>query len=508
MTEHCTLWSEKKQIQPVLFTLFRHFKLLFATLFWTVKLYMPKKILKIPLYPLLLVLVSCSAPPSQIEKIVQRGDLRIVTTYGPTTYLIDSDSETGFEYELARLFAEQLNVRLKVIVATNKANMIEILKRGEADIAVGLIKKTYAEDQDLITGPEYQSVTLQVIHKNGFSQPKTLNELSPFQLHMPEGLIRLETLNNLKQEYQDFSWKLHGNQSSSDLIELVQDEQIAYAAVYSNEAILAQQTYPELRTAFAISDPSPLIWVIRKAADNSMQVEIESFYQGIVNSDYLTDLIEYFYGPVNKFDYVDQRRFLERYNTRLPKYELLFKQAAAEYEFDWRFLAAMSYQESHWDERARSPTGVRGLMMLTQNTAQHLKVLNRLDPLQSIMGGAEYFRQMLNAIPERIQQPDRIWLALAAYNIGFAHLEDARVITQKRGGNPDKWQDVKESLPLLGSEQWRKDTLFRTSRGNQAVTYVENIRKYYNTLIQLTHDETAISNEQPARMIQIETLAL
>jgi len=455
-----------------------------------------------------IITAACAPPVSQLESIIQRGDLRIVTTYSPATYLIDSDSETGFEFELARLFAEQLNVRLKVVIASNKANMIDILKRGEADIAVGLVSNTYAEDPDLAAGPEYHSVTKQIIYKNGFSRPRSLEDLYPFQLHIPEGLIRTEILSNLKEEYPEFNWKIHGELSSSDLIELVATDQIAFAAVYSNEAILAQQTYPELRTAFAISEQSPLIWLTRKTSDNSLPEKIDIFYQDVSTNDYLADLIEYFYGPVTKFDYVDQRRFLERYHTRLPRYESLFKQAATRYEFDWRFLAAMSYQESHWDERARSPTGVRGLMMLTLATAAQLNIQNRLDPEQSVIGGARYIRQLINAMPERIPQPDRIWLALAAYNIGFGHLEDARVITQKRGGNPDRWQDVKESLPLLGSQEWRRDTLFGSARGNQAVTYVENIRKYYNTLVQLTHDDTQLNEVEPARLIQFQSRAL
>lgn len=154
-------------------------------------------------------------------------------------------------------------------------------------------------------------------------------------------------------------------------------------------------------------------------------------------------MIEYFYGPVQKFDYVDQRRFISRFASRLPKYEHIFKTTASEFEFDWRFLAAMSYQESHWDERARSPTGVRGLMMLTLDTAKQVGIANRLDPEQSILGGARYIKQLIRRVPERISNPDRTWFALAAYNIGMGHLEDARVITEKNGKNPDKWQDVK-----------------------------------------------------------------
>ena len=457
--------------------------------------------------PLLLAATACFRPDTQLGEIRNRGELRVVTTLSPTTYYIDADSETGFEYELVRLFAEQLKVKLRVITASNKADMIAILKRGGADIAVGLIKRTFAEDQDLVSGPEYYSVNQQVIYKNGFDRPKTPNDLDPFQLHIAEGLVRPETLMKLKEEHPEFNWKFHNDLNSGHLIEQVQNDQIAYAAVYSNELTLAQQTYPELRASFSISEPSPLIWLSMKSADTTLLDEIQTFFKTTNESAFLAELIEYFYGPVKKFDYVDQKRFVERFSTRLPKYMALFKHAAEQYRFDWRLLAAMSYQESHWNARARSPTGVRGLMMLTLDTAKQFNVSSRLDPEQSIMGGTEYIRQLVNSIPERIQEPDRIWFALAAYNIGSGHMEDARIITQKRGGNPDKWQDVRNALPLLRQEKWYKGTLFGYARGNEAVTYVENIRKYYNTMVQLTQEDILLPSV-PDKIIPIEGLAL
>lgn len=455
----------------------------------------------------ILIVAACTAPGTQLGSIRHKGEIRVVTTYSPATYYIDADSESGFEYELVRLFAEQLNVRLQVIAAANKAEMIAILKRGEADIAVGLIKRTYAEDADLVAGPEYYSVTQQVIYKKGLERPTTPDDLGPFQLHVAEGLIRPELLKKVKDEHPEFSWRFHRDLSSTDLIEQVQNEQIAYAAVYSNELTMAQQTYPELRSAFAINGANPLTWLIRRSGDASLLIEIEAFFKDINQSGHLAELIEYFYGPIKKFDYVDQSRFVERYATRLPKYEDLFRHAGELYRVDWRMLAAMSYQESHWNERARSPTGVRGLMMLTMDTARRFNVSSRVHPEQSIMGGAEYFRMLVNSVPERIPEPDRTWLALAAYNIGSGHMEDARKIAQKRGGNPDKWQDVKAALPLLRQEKWYKDTMFGYARGTEAVTYVENIRKYYNAMVQLTQDGIR-PGVNPPRIVQLQASAL
>ena len=150
----------------------------------------------------------------------------------------------------------------------------------------------------------------------------------------------------------------------------------------------------------------------------------------------------------------------------------------------------MSYQESHWNPRAVSPTGVRGLMMITLTTAKQLGVKNRMDPEQSINGGAKYFQKVFKRIPSEIPEPDRTWFTLAAYNIGWGHVEDARKITLTQGGDADRWVDVKERLPLLRQRKYYKSTRYGYARGDEPVQYVDNIRRYYETLVWMTEEES------------------
>ena len=474
---------------------------------WTIPTGIYRQMVRLVL--LTLLVSACTSPDSRMERILEQGKLRIVTAYSPTSYMVEDESESGFEYELARMFAAQLKVQLEVVIAPNKAGMIEMLRQDKADIAVGLLKSTWAGDTELVAGPDYYSVTPQVIYHSSMDKPATPNDLYPFALHVPDGFVSNSVLEQTKQAHPEFGWNIHSDKSGIDLIELLHNEQIAYAATYSNELILAQQSYPELRSAFDLAPASPLIWLTLKSVDTSLQQEINHFFSLINSNGYLGELIDYFYGPVRKFDYMDQRRFVELFHSRLPQYEHLFRQAAESHRFDWRLLAAMSYQESHWNERARSPTGVRGMMMLTLDTAKRMQVSNRLDPAQSIDGGARYIREMIDKVPVRIPEPDRIWFGLATYNIGFGHLEDARILTQKRGGSADKWQDVKESLPLLANEQWYSQTTNGQARGGETVVFVENIRKYYNSLIQLTHEDVSTTSKTaPALPEQITRLQL
>ena len=166
----------------------------------------------------------------------------------------------------------------------------------------------------------------------------------------------------------------------------------------------------------------------------------------------------------------------------------MFKQAADKYELDWKLLAAIGYQESHWDPEAVSPTGVKGLMMLTQVTADSMGVDNREDPKQSIPAGARYFKRLHKRL-KSIQEPDRTWFALAAYNVGYGHLLDARRIVRRQGGNPDRWVDIKEALPLLAQRKWFSQVPHGYARGWEPVQYVSNVRNYLGTLNWLTLDQ-------------------
>ncbi|MDX1657143.1 MAG: transglycosylase SLT domain-containing protein, partial [Candidatus Competibacteraceae bacterium] len=141
-----------------------------------------------------------------------------------------------------------------------------------------------------------------------------------------------------------------------------------------------------------------------------------------------------------------------------------------------------AYQESHWNPRARSPTGVRGLMMLTLATARPLKVSNRLDPAQSVDGGARYLRHLLERLPAEVVKEDRLWFALAAYNVGLGHVLDARTLARRLGRNPNIWSDLKGVLPLLARRQYHRTLEYGYARGSEPVRYVQRIRDFRDIL--------------------------
>ena len=191
----------------------------------------------------------------------------------------------------------------------------------------------------------------------------------------------------------------------------------------------------------------------------------------------------------NKLPSYEIQTFLRHIETRLPYYREEFQQAEKKTGVPWTLLASVAYQESKWNRHAVSPTGVRGLMMLTRSTANDLGIQNRLDPVKSIFGGARYLSSLHKRGPSEIRMPDRMFVALAAYNVGFGHVKDARVLAERLGKDSTKWDDLKEVLPLLSQKEYYEDLPHRYARGSEPVQYVKRIRAYRKILQQIVDQE-------------------
>lgn len=424
-------------------------------------------------------------PLTQLQAIQQRGHINVLTHNSSSTYYHDANGANGFQYQLVKMFADYIEVDLNVIVVDRFSELYSELLFETGDLAVaGLSEQDIFINPNIEYGPAYQQVQQQVVYrKKTNNRIKTLEDIGESPLGVIEGSSHERLLDNLSATATDLKWQIYRDISTDEMIEMVDEGELEFALADSHEIALQRRFFPELRIAFNLGDSKDLRWARKKTSDDSLQNALEIFFGTIKKDGRLNQLTHRFFSQVEKFNYSDIQTFMLHANKRLPKYKALFKREARANDLDWHLLAAIGYQESLWNPKARSPTGVRGLMMLTQDTAKHVKIKNRLDPEQSIKGGAKYFKRVLAKIPDRIPAPDRIWLALASYNVGFGHLEDARIITITNKGDPDKWIDVKKNLPLLGRKKWYKKTKHGYARGWEPVKYVENIRKYYDLLV-------------------------
>ncbi|WP_407332395.1 membrane-bound lytic murein transglycosylase MltF [Enterovibrio sp. 27052020O] len=426
---------------------------------------------------------------TELEKIRDRGVLRVGTLNNQLSYYIGPDGPTGLDLELASQFAQSLGVQLEMQPAYTLSGLFPALERGDVDIIAAGLTITKDRLDHFRPGPAYYYVSQQLVYKKGHWRPRNLSELNKdgARVAVVEDSSHALTLQAVQREYPEMIWESVKDTDDDELLKQVADGQLDFTIADSVDIALIQRINPDITVALELTEDEPVAWFMKKTQDDSVYALMIEFFGKKTQSGELAALEEKYFGHVDSFDYVDTRAFLRAIDSKLPKWEPLFKKYAD--QFDWRLLAALSYQESHWNPRAVSPTGVRGMMMLTLPTAKSVGVKNRLDPEQSIRGGAEYLHKMLQRVPDSVNENEKIWFALASYNIGFGHMMDARRLTKSQGGNPDSWADVKQRLPLLAKRQYHQQTRYGYARGYEALSYVENIRRYYQSIVGYEQEE-------------------
>ncbi|ASK33358.1 membrane-bound lytic murein transglycosylase MltF [Alloalcanivorax mobilis] len=435
-------------------------------------------------------LVAAMRPtPTALERVQARGELVVATRPSLTTVYQDPKGQTGMEYELANGFAERLGVRLRLVEMDTPAEVKYAVRRGKADLAAAGLTVTDERRQGLRFSTPYQQVDTLVMYRLGEARPKRIEDLIGKKVVVRAGSSHAEMLNQARLEHPALHFEQVENANAEQMLTLVEEGNADYTLINSNAYAIHRGLFPDLASGFTLGGDQDLAWAFSPSDDRSLYLAAQRYLTQMKAAGETQRLADRFYGHVEQFDLYAARSFIRHLDDRLPLYTQDFQTAASDADFDWRLLAAVAYQESLWDAAAISPTGVQGLMMLTANTAREMGVDDRTDPAQSIQAGAAYLRKIHNRIPDRIQEPDRTWMALAAYNVGFGHLEDARVLTERQGDDPDNWQAVKQRLPLLSQSAYAKQLRYGRAPGGQAALYVRHIRRYYDLLVWADNSE-------------------
>ena len=421
-----------------------------------------------------------------LPDVQQTKTLLVVISNGPNTFYVKNEGEyAGFEYDLVNLFAKDLGneYTVKLITANHLSDVIPKILAGKAHFAAANLSITPDRESTVMFGPSYLEVQQHIAYNNEQNnKPKDISALVGKQIHVPKGSSYGERLKSLQSEQPMLKWQEVETDSTDELIEQVNIGILDYTIADDRIIDLLQNFYPNIGKGIPVGKPEQLAWAFPKNGDPWLYAKSVEFFKRIKQDGTLKNLVDRYYGHTERLAPVDVSKFLELSHTKLPKYIGLFKQAQEFSDIDWRLLASISYQESHWDPYNTSPTNVRGMMMLTEQTADALNVTDRLDAKQSIMGGAKYLNILKRQVPEHIPEPDRTWMALAAYNIGFAHLEDARVLAHRKKLNPDSWADIKTTLPLLNKPKYFSTVKYGYASGGAPVIFVESIRTYYDIL--------------------------
>jgi membrane-bound lytic murein transglycosylase F len=428
-----------------------------------------------------LALASCAPKQTALEQIRARGELRVVMLNAPTSYYQGAHGPSGFEYRLASSFAQRLGVRLTVQGVGDTAAVRAALRHGRVDMAASQIS---VDPKWLSIGEatqSYQEVPQVVVQGRGRTRAHDLAGLRGTQIAVVANSAQANMLHTLHDNgYPELTWK-EIPEGTSTPMRLVTDGEADFAVMDSTEFDFAKHLYPDASIAFKLPDTRPLSWVVRAGASD-LVLQANQFLADATGSGEVARIAQQSSTESGEFEYTEARRFRTDIAEKLPELREMFEEAAAVTGIDWRLLAAVGYQESRWQMQASSGDGARGIMMLTNDAASTVGVTDRGDQRQNILGGAKYLAQAFATIPKRIPEPERTWFALAAYNAGYGHVEDARVIAQIRGKNPDSWADVHDQLPLLAEETWFTRIKRGYARGWEPARFVDQVRQYLSVL--------------------------
>lgn len=436
------------------------------------------------LFLLIVFLASCKSGQRGLDDIKRRQEIRVLTLNTPTTYFENNDGEiAGLEYEMTQMFASELGIGVKYILVDSVEELFEGLEYGRGDLIAAGISVTDIRQSNYAFGPSYQEIEKEIVCRPNI-RPKKIEDLRDIQIVVAAGTSYVEELEFLRSQYPYLKWTEVKGMTTFQIFEEIADHQYDCTVADSNIAAVARRPFPSLEIPMKLGGKDQLAWVFMENQSELLE-RVDQWFKNSLSKSKFNELKEKYYGHTRQFDPFDTKVFKKRVVERLPQFVEYFKEAGQQYDWPWKLLAAISYQESQWDPLARSPTGVRGLMMLTQATAMQMGVEDRLDPEQSIKGGAKYLSHLRGRVPSYIPSEDRLWMTFAAYNVGYQHLRNARAVAVWRDLNPNSWANVREALPLLTQKRYYKYLPNGFARGSEPVIFVDRIRHYYDLIVNL-----------------------
>ena len=428
-----------------------------------------------------LFFIHISTPrQTRLDAILESGKITVITSNNSNCYYFYRDGYMGFEYDLAKAFAEYLGVELEVLIADKWKDMVSNLNKGAGDFIAANISMTKQRQKDVVFSKGYMEIEqYAIVHRNNRGIKK-ISDLRGKTICVRRGTSYQEQLESIKNRGFDFIIKLVEDLPTEELLRRVAKKDIKITIADTNIALLNRKYFPGIKMACSISHKENLGWSVK--AENSELIEkINLFFDLMKENGRFEKIYSKYYEGIDSFDYVDMAIFHRRLKARLPRHRTMIMEAAEKYAFDWRLIAAQIYQESHFNVWAKSPAGAYGLMQLTRSTAKSLGVKEIYNSNQNINAGVEHLRNLYDHFDKSIGS-DRLLISLAAYNVGQGHIWDAMNLSRRKGLNPYKWQSIMITLPLLRYKKYYQKAAFGYCRGTEPVNYVKRIMVYYDIL--------------------------
>ncbi len=408
-------------------------------------------------------IIYTNATYSSYESLKSKNDISVNFQNLPEMIMPSRETSTGYQYELIKKYLETIGQ--KNLITENITYDINVYYTTSVCASCVVIN-----EEDLL-----------IIYNATGNEGKDVEVIQPFQ--------------NINLEYDSLdTFEInYSNNSIDELIYNIDNNLVTNSIITRSSYLFYKKYFPNLRIKTNLGKVI-LVWDFQ-GDDGSILADINAFFEKEDTKEFISGLKDKYYSKnsISSYIFIGSRLFISDMITKLPKYESLFKKASEDNNLDWKLLASISYQESKWNNDAVSPTGVKGVMMLTQNTAKMLNV-NRLKPNESIIGAARYFSALLEKY-SAYNDITRTNLALASYNAGPNHINDILLLAKNNGDNIENWNVLKSYLYKLNQKKYYKKMKYGYARGWEAVQYIENVKQYYDIITFLDNKDNESDNE-------------
>lgn len=433
---------------------------------------------------------------TSLDDVLKAGEITLITRKNTHCYYLYRGQTMGFEHDLAQAFADYLGVGLKVRFIEKTEDMIDSLTDGTGAFVAANMTKASEKERQIVFPDGYMTIQQYIITHRSHARIKRIKDLTGKTVRVGKGTYQQEIAEDLVKQGIDLDVQFVDDMSMEKLIQQVAQEKIEATIADSNIALLCRRHYPQVVISDVPGMERKLSWAVNSNAVKLLG-RINSFFRTIKENGTFKEIYDRYYAGVDNFDYVDLMRYHRKLKKTLPLYSPLVKEIAGRYGFDWRLIAAQMYQESRFNPRAKSYADAYGLMQLRPSTAKSHGVQNILDPVQNITAGVKQLKYLYDYFEGTKEEQDRLFMALATYNIGQGHMWDARNLAEKKGLDPNKWTSLSRTLPLLEKQKYYKNTVYGYCRGSESVKYIKKIRLYYDILKYKEIEYTRAGNQEP-----------
>lgn len=415
-----------------------------------------------------------------LHKILKNGEITVITKNDAHCYYLYRDEPMGFEYELAKEYADYLGVNLRIKVVDNWEAMVQDINQGSGAVIAAGISITPGRAEEISFSDGYMAIQPHIITHRNSTRIYDLKDLTGKTIDVVSGSVYQQQLEKLREQGANFIIQTHADLPAEELIQKVSDREIEVTVANSNIAILHRRHYPWAVMKGKIGDELQLAWAVYPKA-RQLRDSINAFFKEIKANGRYDEIYNKYYGDTKDFDYVDLAAFHRRMKTRLSRYSPFIKAAARRHGFDWRLIVAQIYQESHLNPWAKSRSGARGLMQLLPKTARSLGVKDVYNPVENINAGVQHLKNLYEHY-DGVSGDDRLLISLAAYNIGQGHIRDARRLAVRKNLDPDRWDSLAKTLPLLRYKKYYKKSKYGYCLGTEPIKYTKQVMIYYDLL--------------------------